>query len=236
MQEGIRFPLPCETEINYGAAGAQKIMVWGERSARYFESVKSVGSEVVITGSPRFEGFLKRAEVVNVKTENSILGVFTNPIDDQGFCTKDEKLALFERFIERGAAQINQSGLILGIKTHPREDVNEYLKIAQKYLDQAIALPNDIVEAVKSVYAGIIFASTVGIELLLLGKRLAQIEIPGYGYVFDYDQDPDMLKIPLEGSFDLAVLETEKVKNGYIQSHVFREGNPVDLICKTILD
>ena len=74
--------------------------------------------------------------------------------------------------------------------------MNEYLKIAQKYLDQAIALPNDIVEAIKSVYAGTI-ASTVGIELLLLGKRLAQIEIPGYGYVFDYDQDPDMLKIPL---------------------------------------
>ena len=95
-------------------------MVLGERSARYFESVKSVGSEVVITGSPRFEGFLKRAEVVNVKTENSILGVFTNPIDDCSFCTKDEKLALFECFIERGRHN-NQSGLILGIKTHFHE-------------------------------------------------------------------------------------------------------------------
>ena len=28
MQEGIRFPLPCETEINYEAAGAQKSWFW----------------------------------------------------------------------------------------------------------------------------------------------------------------------------------------------------------------
>ena len=236
MQEGIRFPLPGETESNYGAAGAEKIMVWGERSARYFESVKSADSQVVITGSPRFEGFLKRAEAFKVQADGPVLGVFTNPIDDQGFCTKDEKLALFEQFIERGAEQINHSGLTLGIKTHPREDVNEYLEIAQKHVDKAIALPKDIVEAIKSVYAGIIFASTVGLELLLLGKRLGQMELPGHGYVFDYEENPDLLKIPLEGGFDLGALSEGKSENSYINSHIYSGENPIDIICKTILE
>lgn len=237
MQEGIRFPLPGESESSYGSGGAKKVMVWGERSAHYFQTVVSAGTEVVITGSPRFENFKKTATAAKpARVATPVLGVFTNPIDDQGFCSKDQKLALFENFVRRGAAQLNEFGHVLGVKSHPREDVKEYLKIAGKYVDQVLELPGDIVEAINQVYAGMIFASTVGLELLLLDKRLAQIEIPGHGYVFDYDQDPDLLKIPLEGSFDLSVLQKQNDRNGYIQSHIYHEGEPVDLICKAILE
>lgn len=237
MQEGIRFPLPGEAKSSYGANGAKKVMVWGKRSAEYFESVVKKGSEVVVTGSPRFEDFTRRAKSLKmIKGHGKILGVFTNPIDDQGFCTKDEKLELFENFIKRGAGQLNQPGLTLGLKCHPREDVSEYLEIARKYVIAVTELPKDILEAIHMVAGGVIFASTVGLELLLLNKRLAQLQLPGHGYVFDYEENPDLLKIPVSGNFDLSVLLQQTNENSYIYSHVYQEKSPVDLICKAILE
>tara|TARA_R110001599_G_C12270132_1_gene661322 strand:+ start:82 stop:1200 length:1119 start_codon:yes stop_codon:yes gene_type:complete len=220
LQEGIRFSLPNETEVKYGANGAKKVMVWGERSAKHFRPIVSPMTEVIVTGSPRFNKFLEDIQSYPVKVSNQkVLGVFTNPIDDQGFCSHEAKLELFERFVQRAASQIESMNIQIGIKCHPREDIQEYLTIANKYLP-AIELPKSILEAILAVDAGVILASTVGLELLGAKRRIAQLEIPSYGYVFDYHESSDVQKISLDGDFDLSVLFDNPTEIAYFYEHI----------------
>ena len=195
LQEGIRFPLPNETDTKYGANGAEKVLAWGERSAKHFRAIVSPSTEVVVTGSPRFDKFIADIQSYSTKTaDQKILGVFTNPIDDQGFCDHKTKLMLFESFVQRAAQQLKEGEIKLGIKCHPREDIDEYLTIAQQYTE-AFKLPNSIIEAIATVDAGVVMASTVGLELLGAAKPIAQMEIPGHGYVFDYTESQATIKI-----------------------------------------
>jgi len=221
MQEGIRFPLPAETEVKYGGGGAEKVLSWGKRSAAHFGKVVENTTEVAVAGSPRFDSFLQQVNSApDPRGTEKILGVFTNPIDDQGFCSKEKKLALFESLILRSAGYVNQNGITLGLKCHPREDVSEYLKIAHRHVHKVEELPRNIMEAILKVNAGIIMASTVGLELLGAKRPIAQMEIPGFGYVFDYTDDGSVVKIPVEGDFDLTGLFEDKVDLTYFEEHV----------------
>jgi hypothetical protein len=220
LQEGIRFPLPNEAEVKYGANGAQKVMVWGERSAKHFLPLVAEGTEVEVTGSPRFDTFLKDIQSYpQKKSIDKVLGIFTNPIDDQGFCSHEAKLELFDLFVKRAAPQLKSMKIELGIKCHPREDINEYLALANKYM-AAFELPKTILAAIMAVDAGVIMASTVGLELLGAKRRIAQLEIPDYGYVFDYQESSDVLKIPVEGDFDLTVLFSKPTEISYFYEHI----------------
>lgn len=236
LQEGIRFPLPNETESRYGGNGATKVLSWGERSARHFQKVISPGTEVVVTGSPRFDAFLKKvsAEESKAKTQKR-LGVFTNPIDDQGFCSNTEKLALFESFVQRSADYINKEEILVSIKVHPREEVNDYLQVAKKLLNHVEKAPKSIVEAILEVDAGVIMASTVGLELLGAKKPIAQMEIPGHGYVFDYTEGENIVRIPAEGAVELDQLFTTDYDSTYFYEHV-RSGDSADRILSSLTE
>lgn len=234
LQEGIRFPLPNEAEVKYGANGAQKVMVWGERSAKHFLPIVSKGTEVVVTGSPRFDRFLNDIQSYPQKdSTHKVLGIFTNPIDDQGFCSHAAKLELFESFMNRAAPQLKSMKIELGIKCHPREEIKEYLAIANKYVT-ALELPKTILDAIMAVDAGVIMASTVGLELLGAQRQIAQLEMPDYGYVFDYIENSEVLKIPLEGDFDLAELFRKPRENAYFHEHV-ADGNTADKITSILI-
>ena len=220
MQEGIRFPLPNEAEVKYGGNGAVKVMTWGERSAKHFRPIAAQGTEVVVTGSPRFNKFLADIEPRLIRDGNQkVLGIFTNPIDDQGFCSPQAKLELFEQFVMRSAPQLKRMNIQLGIKCHPREDIQEYLAVANKHFP-TIELPKTIVEAILAVDAGVIIASTVGLELLGAKRKIAQLEIPNYGYVFDYHESADVLKIPINGDFDLSFLFGGQAEISYFYEHI----------------
>jgi hypothetical protein len=220
LQEGIRFPLPNEADVKYGANGANKVMVWGERSAQHFRSVVSSKTDVVVTGSPKFNKFLEDIQSLPPKKMNQkVLGVFTNPIDDQGFCDNETKLKIFENFIKRSAEYLKNEDVKLGIKCHPREEINDYLNIADKYIS-TFELPKSILDAIMAVDAGVIMASTVGLELLGAKKRVAQLEIPSHGYVFDYIDNIQTLKVPLEGDFDLSILFGTAADITYFNKHI----------------
>ncbi len=221
IQEGIRFPLPNETEVKYGGNGASKVFAWGKRSATHFKEVAGKDTKVVVSGSPRFDMFLNSFERMGKeRVSGKRLGIFTNPIDDQGFCTKAEKLNLFESFVKRGASYLNNNKVAVSIKSHPREDVHEYLSIAEKYLDSFEQAPDSIMEAISDVSAGVVMASTVGLELLGAKRRFGQMEIPEYGYVFDYTDDPDVIKIPLTGTFELDTLFEDSIDLTYFHEHI----------------
>ncbi|WP_420386075.1 hypothetical protein [Roseivirga sp.] len=233
LQEGIRFPLPGESESSYGSNGAKRLFAWGERSSNYFKGVTQPETEIVITGSPRFDQFAEQLKGLNKLTEGRVLGVFTNPIDDQGFCTKQEKLDLFEGFVIRATPYLKTNSIRLGLKCHPREDIHEYVEIANRHYI-AFELDKDIRKAIASVDAGVIMASTVGLELLAGNKPIGQLEIPGHGWVFDYIEANSTLKIPVEGSFDLSLLFDAPKETSYFGEHISL-GNSVIRITDEVL-
>ena len=60
-----------------------------------------------------------------------ILLLLTNPIDDQGLCTTQEKYALIRRFIEHISPLLVDKKLQLVIKLHGRESLAEYQKVVR---------------------------------------------------------------------------------------------------------
>ncbi len=235
IQEGIRFDLPNELQQSYGGGGAEKVFAWGARSKKHFDKVVQSHTKVVISGSSRFNRFLID---VNSRFSDHVgprktLGIFTNPIDDQGFCSNDEKLELFESFLMRSATFMNTNAYSLMIKVHPREDINQYLEIAEKYINNVKESPRAILEAILSVDAGVVMASTVGLELLGAERKVGQLEIPGYGYVFDYTENTEVLKIPVSGDFDLEQLFSSAEGSGYFREHI-ADVDTVDVICQEI--
>lgn len=202
LQEGIRFPLPGSEEGDaYGLGGAAAIAAWGEGSADYFRS-RGVPSETVFaTGSPRFDSipdmdFSVQAQQLKEKlalTDNTLL-FLSNPIDDQGFCTTQEKMMLVGRFLDGIKSLFDDPDFRLVIKLHPRESVEAFEAVARAQLGQ----DGDTADRVTVMGGGylyplfilsraaIVLASTVGLEALMMNVPLGVLEIPGAGFVYDY--------------------------------------------------
>ena len=69
-----------------------------------------------------------------LKTRLKKIGFFTNPIDDQGYCTYDEKFDLFEQVISKIAPAIKRQQVTVLLKTHVREKTDAYCAVLEKYL------------------------------------------------------------------------------------------------------
>lgn len=197
MQEGIRFPLPVDKGHNaYGSGGAAAIAAWGEISAAYFQAQGAPPATIYCTGSPRFDPINCtnwQPLAAQLKAENRFgktnLLLLSNPIDDQGFCTTHEKIALIRRFVTEIAPLFNDPAFHLIIKLHARESASDFQAVAQDspfperitILEQTALYPLFLL-----VQAAVVLASTVGLEALLFKLPLAVLEIPGAGFVHDY--------------------------------------------------
>ncbi len=197
MQEGIRFPLPGSEEGDaYGLGGAAAIAAWGEGSVAYFRSRGVPAEKVVATGNPRFDelpsmNFTAEAEVLKKSLDlgDNTLLLMSNPIDDQGFCTTQEKYDLVGRFIEDIAPLFNDPEFRLIIKLHPRESVVDFQEMVNgkstkgqiRILGSGPLNPLFVLSR-----AAIVLASTVGLEALMMDVPLAVLEIPETGFVYDY--------------------------------------------------
>jgi len=199
MQEGIRFPLPgVREEDAYGRGGAAAICAWGEASAEYFRSQGAPADRIQVTGNPRFDGFDAGAWRTQGDALARELGLarppllyLSNPIDDQGYCTTTEKMALFRRFADEVADLLAESGRMLVVKLHPREDVAAFRRAAaESRAGERVRVLDDvsIFAALACCGAAVVLASTVGLEALLFGRPLGVLAVPGAGFVFDYVQ------------------------------------------------
>jgi hypothetical protein len=203
MQEGIRFPLPGSEEGDaYGLGGAAAIAAWGEGSAAYFRSRGVPPETVHATGSPRFDimpqmDFADEArelkQMLNLK-DNTLL-FMSNPIDDQGFCTTQEKLELAGRVLDGIMPLFDAPDFRLVIKLHPRESVSDFEAMAADRMAKNGRIAQDRIAVMGSgpLYplfilskAAIVLASTVGLEALMMDVPLGVLEIPGAGFVYDY--------------------------------------------------
>jgi hypothetical protein len=197
VQEGIRFRVPLGEDFDeYGKNGAAAVAAWGETSAAFFRSQDVPADRIHLTGNPRFDGVTSRDWKPQTETLRQKLGIGTNnllflsnPIDDQGFCTTQEKVNLIQRFVQANVELFNDSEFRLVIKLHGRESLED----VQAAVSALPSASQTIVTKDAPLYplfglgkAAVVLASTVGLEAMLFGLPLGVLEIPHWGFAFDY--------------------------------------------------
>ena len=251
MQEGIRFPLPgVEQADAYGRGGAVAVAAWGAASAAYFKTQGVAETNIKRTGSPRFDSLRAvdwHAEAATLKAElgwkRPVLLLLSNPIDDQGFCTTQEKLDLVARFIEAAAPVLDAHGLDLAIKLHPRESVERFQDVA----DRVAGGPNIYILQQVSLYAlfplakaAVVMASTTGLEALMMEVPLGVLEMPGTGFVYDYVSSGAAMGLRLDEQMpgQLATLLQQEGTNGqakaYLAYNFSHLGQSAEAVCDVI--
>ncbi|NOS90633.1 MAG: hypothetical protein HOP30_01815, partial [Cyclobacteriaceae bacterium] len=243
FQEGIRFPLPNEEGgMPYGTNGAKEILTWGEASSRYFLNL-GVKSKVVTAGNPRFDNIFNQ----KVKFENNqipfakynILYV-SNPVDDQGFCSHDEKIRLFTTFVQSMKEMMDERDIHLFVRLHPREDLESFKVAAASITTNRIiwAQQFSLFEYLQRMDLAIVLASTVGLESMMVNVPIGVIKLPGHGYVFDYVQSGSAVGIDVDTDFkqsvwnaitvDQSVLKEKSL--AYVKTQLANRGDSVTYI------
>lgn len=195
LQEGIRFPLPVETNKKYGNSGVSHLITWGKKSKEYFETMVAKDTKVVALGSPGFDKSLYfQMPLDSVPHRVRRVGIFGNPVDDQKFISPEEKYALY---IDLARALVSYSekhqlDIEVFFKNHPRESPIILREILKKNgLGHIMVYDSltDIDIVMNTIDAGIVFASTVGVNLVIHGKKMAVMKLKNYPYLGDYVQD-----------------------------------------------
>ena len=197
MQEGIRFPLPNGyTGPVYGGSGAAAICAWGEGSRDYFVANRAAEHSIIVTGSPRLDGLdlakwreQGRALLAVKGLASPPIAFLSNPIEIQNYGDKAQKLDLFARFLAGAAPIVRPSRIPIVVKNHLHEDPADFARIAatSPIPDLVTVLSGDPIFAVLgAARAAVVLTSTVGLEALMFGLPLAQLEIPGQPFAFEY--------------------------------------------------
>jgi hypothetical protein len=198
MQEGIRFPLPNGYDGPiYGGSGNAAVCAWGEGSRDYFLASKVDRAAIRVTGAPRLDGLdpaawrdKGQALLDARRLARAPVAFLSNPIEIQGYGSKAEKLALFERFLAEAAPVLRAGETPLLVKTHTHEDPDDFARIAagSAIADLVCVLDRDapIFAAIAASRAAVVLTSTVGLEALAFGLPLGQLEIPGHDFAFEY--------------------------------------------------
>ncbi len=211
IQEGIRFPLPNEGKLNYGKNGPQQILTWGNYSSDYFRSLKLPNVRIVEVGNPRFDEVLLHdytIEIDKIKSEIE-LGTYnilyvSNPVDDQGFCTHDEKVKLFRDFMVGMQSFIKSNNVKIFIRLHPREAISFFKEVvAELQLEKYVIWTQSysLFACLKLVDLSVVLASTVGLESMLCDVPIAVIKLPKHGFVFNYVSSGCATGIDVETNF-----------------------------------
>lgn len=231
LQEGIRFDLPNEKDLTTYGSTADYVFSWGEQSANLFR-LRRQGREntVCVTGSPRFD---KQRELYShFDKGKKVLGIFTNPIDDQGFLTTDSKHELVIALVSQIVDQARRMNIQVELKPHPREDIERY-RADLKPLGVTV-LSCSIHEAIERAGAGIVFASTVGLELIAANRPIAQCSLPHHGFVFDYVSSGSAQPIQVGLPFDIVQIFNQSPSLNYLNSHL-EEGNSCERTVNMLL-
>ena len=111
-----------------------------------------------------------------------MLLLVTNPIDAQGFCSTEAKHALVRRFVDEIEGLLLSGDAHLVIKIHAGESASAYRgAIASSPAASIISIEGEaLLETLFPLAsAAVVLASTVGLEALLLGKRILMINFTG---------------------------------------------------------
>lgn len=211
LQEGIRFHQPGDTRVYYGTFGSDYLVAWGQNSVDHFLPVVKKKTKVVSLGTPIYDNIQldspeKMEEVRSqLSPATSVVAFLSNPVEDIGFGTKDEKLKLFEDLLNK-LGPFFDKGLYLLLRVHPREDIQEFMDIAKSVgvYDQVINS-----QGLKSIFStlslaqkSIVMASTAGVDSLIANKPLAILKVYENDFGHDYVQSGAATPLVLNEHFD----------------------------------
>lgn len=186
LQEGVRFPVPVEEgfDFPYGGSGVATICAWGEQAYTHFCKLKAPWTTVRTTGAPH----LSLIRTNRFASQSRRIGLFTNPIDALGYCSEQDKVRMVSNFLERSVAFLEERNVKVVIRPHKGEGPSAYKAIVDSFSPfVALGPPRQTIhEAISSVDAGIVLASTVGLEVLASGRRLGVLNLDGFGFPHDY--------------------------------------------------
>jgi hypothetical protein len=249
FQEGIRFPLPNEEgAMAYGTNGATEILTWGSASTDYFNKL-GVRSKVVTVGNPRFDALFNGNDTLRDKNipfaKYNVLYV-SNPIDDQGFCTHEEKIKLFKSFLKGIEKLSNENDIRLFVRLHPREDGESFREAVQATAFKNVSWAQEfsLFDYLKRTDLTVVLASTVGLESMMVDVPIAVIKLPRYGFVFDYVQSGSAIGIDVDTDFSVALwnaITTDKQTQieksyAYVNRQLSNRGNSSTAITNHILN
>jgi len=199
MQEGIRFQPPASyTGPRYGSAVSAAVCAWGQGSKEFFLAGDVPEDRIVVTGAPRLDGIdvaswrgPGRALMDNFGLRAAPIAFLSNPIEIQGYGTREMKLDLFARFLAGAAPVLRPRGIPILVKNHLHEDPDDYARVAARSMIPELVTvmrSGPIFAAIACARAAIVLTSTVGLEALTFGLPLAVLEIPGHDFQFEYVQ------------------------------------------------
>ena len=238
LQEGIRFHQPGDDRVYYGTFGSDYLIAWGQNSVDHFLPVVQTKTKVVALGTPIYDRIVldpqEKLDVIQnqlSKAKDKVI-FLSNPVEDIGFCTKSEKLELFRMLLKSLKPQF-KNGLYLLLRVHPRENIEEFMTIAQD-LDLEEFVINT--QALKSIFSAlsladraIVMASTAGVDALIANRPLAILKVYENDFGHDYVQEGAASPLILNDSFDslfAAFLEQEELSNA---SLAYRDKNMINI-------
>ena len=240
MQEGIRFALPNSYAGSaYARGGAAAVCAWGQGSAEHFVASDVSSRSVVVTGTPRFDAIDPQAWTEKGKALLARLDIappialLTNPIEIQGYGTRDDKHVLISRFLDEAAEILDARQIPVVVKCHAHEDPDELSRLFAKTRSArwVRVIPNEpLFEVLAASRAAIILTSTVGLEALLFGLPLGMLEIPGHQFAFEYVQRGAAVAIRAGAVTDALtqLVEPTAERTGaaaaFVERHLFDRG------------
>lgn len=250
MQEGIRFSFPGSyAGPRYAHGGATAVCAWGDGSAEHFIDSGVPASSTVVTGAPRFDTLdppswtSRGAALLERLGLAAPLVLVTNPIETQGYGTRDDKHALLAGFVDEAAPLLNERQLPVIVKSHGHEDPAELTRVfaATRGARWVHVLPDvPLYEVLASARAAIILTSTVGLEALMFRVPLGVLEIPGHEPAFEYVQRAAALPIRrgsvVEALTRLLEASPERVTAGdaLVKRHFYQRGHAASNVATTI--
>jgi hypothetical protein len=249
MQEGIRFQPPASyTGPRYGCAVSGAVCAWGEGSKDFFLEGKVPEQRIVVTGAPRLDNLdvaawraRGRELLETLRLPEPPLAFLSNPIEIQGYGSRELKLDLFARFLAgaapvlraRSSSRSNSAGVPVVVKNHLHEDPNDYRRVAaaSPIGDLVTVLDSGpVFAAIAAARAAVVLTSTVGLEALTFGLPLGVLEIPGHEFAFEYVQRgaavPVRIASVADGVEQLLARDDARARAGeaFVHRHLHDQG------------
>jgi len=197
--------------IVYGTGGCDKVLVNGNIAREILKTRGVPESKMIIVGQPKYDSFIKRIKVDELKNDNHRKYLFAATKE----LIRDDKNIRFLKEVTRCCAN---SEVHLIIKMHPRapeipEDVLGVLKGEDATFFEVVKEGDDTVEILKKCDAVITLYSTVILEALMMDKEgIAVHYLAGEQNLRHYNKYEAIFPIQNEGEVSTIIQESMKCR------------------------
>jgi hypothetical protein len=186
----VQFGLTGDEAIEWRFFVANGVAVWGDSSKKSLIKQGVSEDQIHVTGSPRHDSLVNKPTAVNnssmakfYKEKNKKIVLLASTYTDSAHgeytdprILREMKLALFK-------AAENCPGLLLIVKPHPHENVNETRSLSKKYNNvMFVEQTSDIREVITICDAFVSFGSTATIDALIADKLTICPIFPGWPF------------------------------------------------------